>query len=115
MLRASQLLLLMWRVFLVRQLKLFLSVLSMAQEADSVDHNSPGKCLNNTSRALCLKLKAASLLASAGLLTTWSPVSVGCQHQQSFVENQLSDNFKKSECTACLLEALNGGSVSTVE
>ena len=101
MLRASQLLQLMWKVFLVRQLKLFLSVVSMTREADSVDHYSHSKCLNNTSRALCLKLKAASLLASAGLCTTWSPSSVSCQHEETLAEIPLSDNFKRSEFQAC--------------
>ena len=78
--RTSQLLLLKWKVFQARQFQLSLSVVSMVQGGDSENQPSPSKCLNNNSRALNMKLRAATLLASVGLFISWSEC---CQFKKS--------------------------------
>ena len=64
----------MWETFFNRQLPFFLAGtrLSEYQELSSVTECIYSKCLNDTSRALILKMETATLLVMADLASNWS-------------------------------------------
>ena len=62
----------MWKRFLANQLLLCLRLPHAVSYNSSSKCSSHSKCLNNSSRAITVKLGVASLLACVGLVFAWS-------------------------------------------